>query len=128
MNFEDLYNNLPPIKKYNQVLDDIKRYNRADTVNMTEEEMNKFRHIAGPAYMTSEYYSAPFVRLLGAGKEVKDLLQGRKLPDTKFDMQNNELGLEYGNSYRKDLKSKIPQKSLFDYIFETEIKPYRGQQ
>lgn len=122
MSLKSILDELPPMKKYNQVLDDIKDYNRADTVNMSEQEMNKFRHIAGPAYLTSRYYPGYLTRLFGLGKEHKDLLQKRGLADTMNDLKNNELGLKIGEA-NKNLKSN--QKTLFDYIFETQIKPYR---
>lgn len=122
MSLKDLYNELPPIKKYNQVLDNIKNYNRADTVNMSENEMNKFRHIAGPAYLTSQYYPESLTRIFGLGKEHKDLLQGRGIADTLTDLKNNEIGINIGKANR-NLKNN--QKTLFDYIFETQIKPDR---
>ncbi len=48
------------------------RYNRADTVNMTPDEMNKFRHIAASAYFVSQGYPEYEVELLGHLKEIKD--------------------------------------------------------
>lgn len=117
---EQNFNKWNLIGNYNNVLDDIKKYNRADTVNMSEQEMNKFRHIAGPAVFTSNNYPAGLTRFLGYGKEVKDLFQGRTLADTLFDLTNNETGIAIG----KEFKGK-PNKTLYDYIFETEIKPNR---
>lgn len=117
-----LYDLITSYGKYNDTLNDIKSYNRADTVNMTEQEMNKFRHIAGPAWL-SNYYSPLVVTGLGNLKESKDLLMGRSKEDTIFDYWNNQKGIKIGNE-----KRGIPQKALFDYIFETEIKPYRGQE
>lgn len=122
MFLEDIYNSLPPIKKYHKTLADIEKFNRADTVNMNEAEMNKFRHIAGPAYMTSEYYPDYLTRFFGIGKEAKDLKQGRGLKDTIEDLKNNEKGLIIGDANKDVIGS---QKDLFNYIFETEIAPYR---
>lgn len=113
-------NKLNILSIYDRLLDDIKSYNKADTVNMSENEMNKFRHIAAPAVLTSQYYSPSLVRTLGYGKEVKDLFQGRGLDDTKYDLKNNELGISIGLKYPNN-----NQNTLFDYIFENEIKPYR---
>ena len=108
------------LERYDNLLDDIKKYNRADTVNMTENEMNKFRHIAGTAFMTSNYYPSAFIRLLGVGKEIKDLFQGRGFKDTFFDLGNNEKGLSIGNKFKGNSRN-----GLFDHIFKTEIEPYR---
>ena len=108
------------LQRYDALLDDIKRYNRADTTNMNEQEMNTFRHIAGPAFMTSEYYNPGLVRALGYGKEIKDIFMGRGLEDTLYDLKNNEKGIKIGKNYKGN-----KQKTLFDYIYETEIKPKR---
>ncbi len=117
------FNNPNPFKVYDGVLEDIKKYNRADTTNMSELELNKFRHIAGPAYLTSKYYHPTLVNALGLGKEAKDLIfQGRGLEDTIYDFKNNQKGIEIGLANRNINRT---QKNLFDYIFETEIKPYR---
>lgn len=118
-----LWQKLNPKKIYDDLLVDIKGYNKADTTNMSELEMNKFRHIAGPAYLTSAVYHPLFVDLLGRGKEFKDQhFQKRGLEDTLYDLENNKKGIEIGLANR-NLKGN--QKNLFDYIFETEIKPYR---
>lgn len=112
-----------PFRAYDNVLNDIKNYNRADTVNMNELEMNKFRHLAGPAFLTSAFYPPKLVRALGKGKEFKDKnLQNRGLEDTLFDLKNNEKGIIIGLA-NKNIKGN--QKNLFDFIFETEIKPNR---
>lgn len=114
---------LATLKNYNNVLKDIEKYNRADTVNMNEQEMNKFRHIAGPAYLTGVYYDPWQTKLLGWGKEAKDLFfQSRGLEDTKFDLGNNQIGINIGLG-AKDLNWS--QKDLFDFIFKTQIEPYR---
>ena len=105
---------------YKKTLENIKNYNRADTVNMSEDEMNKFRHITGPAWL-SNIYTPNVVTVLGNLKESKDLLQGRGLADMLFDYGNNQIGIDIGNKYRG-----VNQKSLFDYIFKTQIEPYRG--
>lgn len=123
MNNNDFLRNLNPINKYNEILGDIKNYNRADTVNMSENEMNKFRHIAGPAYLTSQYYPKPLVRSLGYMKEIKDLFQGRGLSDTLQDLKNNETGIVIGEANRNIQGGN--QKTLFDYIFHNHIKSNR---
>lgn len=109
-------------KNYDKVLEDIKKYNRKDTVNMSELEMNKFRHIAGPAYLTSKYYSPGITNALGIGKEAKDLLKKRGLEDTLYDYGNNQIGIEIGLG---DRQVKGTQKDLFDHIFRTHILPFR---
>ena len=93
---EKFIKQLNPKGLYDTTLDDIKRYNRADTVNMSEEEMNRFRHIAGPAILTSNYYPAGLTRTLGYIKETKDLFQGRGIEDIKYDLKNNEIGINIG--------------------------------
>lgn len=115
---------LAMIKNYNNVLDDIKKYNRADTVNMSEEEMNKFRHIAGPAYLTSKYYAPEFTNILGMGKEALDFVRGRGLEDIKQDYANNQIGIEIGLANRN---INGTQKDLFNYIFKEHIEPYRNK-
>ncbi|MBQ3819396.1 hypothetical protein II810_03010 [bacterium] len=107
---------------YQGLLDDMKNYNRADTVNMTETEINKFRHIAGPAYFANQVTSKGNTYFLGLAKEFKDLLQGRGLSDSMYDLENNKRGIEIGSSIKK-----VDKKVLFDYIFKTEIEPYRNQ-
>lgn len=85
----------------------------------------KFRHIAGPAYLTSKYYSPGITNALGIGKEIKDLVfQGRGLEDTLFDYGNNQIGIGIGLGDRQINGS---QKDLFDYIFRTQIEPYRNK-
>ena len=64
----------------------------------------------------------PLVRVLGYSKEIKDLLMGRGLEDTLYDLQNNEKGMVIGGA-NKNLKGN--KNNLFDFIYETEIKPYR---
>ena len=44
---EKFIKQLNPKSLYGTTLDDLKRYNRADTVNISEEEINRFRYIAG---------------------------------------------------------------------------------
>ncbi len=105
---------------YKSIDSDIKNYNRADTVNMSENEMNKFRHIAGPAYLTSTYYTPGVTDSLGKIKEVKDLIMGRGFADTKNDLRHNTIGIELGEK-----SQGINKKTLFDYIFKTQIEPYR---
>ena len=42
---EKFIKQLNPLGLYDNIVDDIKKYNRADTVNMSEQEMNQFRHM-----------------------------------------------------------------------------------
>lgn len=120
MSFEKFKQQLDFMGNYNNILDDIKKYNRADTVNMSEQEMNIFRHIAGPAVMTSNYYPAILTRIFGYGKELKDLTQRRGLTDTLYDLKNNEIDIGIG----KQFPSKS-NKTLYDYIFKNHIEPQR---
>lgn len=117
---EKFIKQLNPKRLYDTTLDDIKKYNRADTVNMSEQEMNQFRHIAGPAVLRSNYYPTGLTRFLGWGKEIKDLFQGRGLEDTKYDLKNNEIGISIGSKY-----PNTNNKVLYDYIFKNHIEPKR---
>ena len=117
---EKFIKQLNPKGLYDNTLDDIKKYNRADTVNMSEQEMNQFRHIAGPAVLRSNYYPAGFTRFLGWSKEIKDLIQGRGFEDTKYDLRNNEIGISIGSKY-----PNTNNKVLYDYIFKNHIEPQR---
>lgn len=115
---EKFIKQLNPLGLYDNILDDIKKYNRADTVNMTEQEMNQFRHIAGPAILTSNYYPAGLTRTLGYIKETKDLFQGRGIEDTKHDLKNNEIGINIGLKFHNN-----SNKALYDYVFNNHIAP-----
>ena len=42
---EKFIKQLNPLGLYDNIVDDIKQSNRADTVNMNEQEMNQFRHM-----------------------------------------------------------------------------------
>lgn len=117
---EKFIKQLNPKGLYDTTLDDIKRYNRADTVNMSEEEMNRFRHIAGPAILTSNYYPAGLTRTLGYIKETKDLFQGRGIEDIKYDLKNNEIGINIGLKFPNN-----SNKALYDYVFNNHIAPLR---
>lgn len=117
---EKFIKQLNPKGLYDTTLDDIKKYNRADTVNMTEQEMNQFRHIAGPAILTSNYYPAGLTRFFGYLKETKDMIQGKGLEDTKYDLKNNELGISIGLKFPNN-----SNKTLYDYIFNNHIAPQR---
>jgi len=120
MNFEKFKQQLDFMGTYNNVLNDIKKYNRADTANMSEQEMNTFRHIAGPAVMTSNYYPTILTRFFGYGKELKDLTQGRGLADTLYDLKNNEIGIGIGKQFPNN-----SNKTLYDYVFKNHIEPKR---
>ncbi len=117
---EKFIKQLNPLGLYDNILDDIKKYNRADTVNMTEQEMNQFRHIAGPAVLTSNYYSKGFTNFLGGIKEIKDIFQGRGIKDTKQDLKNNEIGINIGLKFPNN-----SNKALYDYVFNNHIAPLR---
>lgn len=116
---------LNPWGTYKNTLGLLEEYNKADTVNMSESEMNRFRHIAGPAYLTSRYFPPEITKAFGWAKEAKDLAQGRGLKDTQNDLTNNIKGIYIGLG---DRNIKGSAKTLFDYIFKTEIEPLRGQQ
>ncbi len=105
---------LKPIEK------EIQRYNRADTVNMTLDEMNRFRHIAASAYYVSRGYPESGIWFLGHAKEFYDIIRDIDWNDRNFDIKNNETGRRIGQKFKyQNLKY------IFDYIFATEIYPRR---
>lgn len=113
--------------EFKNIENEIVRYNRADTVNMSPNEMNKFRHIAASAYYVSKGYSEETIEFLGSLKEFYDLCKQfianygqMNYADRNFDLNNNKRGREIGRKFR--YKNK---RELFDYIFKTEIEPKR---
>lgn len=103
----------------NSLLPGIEEYNRADTVNMTPNEMNKFRHITGTAQAINDIGKRR-TAIYGMAKEVKDLLQRQGLQDTIYDIKNNIEGYKI-NSQHPELEGD----TLNDYVFNRYIKPYR---
>lgn len=97
-------------------------YNRADTVNMNEDEMNTFRHLAGSKQSLNDL---GLPRGLGAllYKEVKDLKGGAGLQDTMHDLKNDARALKmYFNN------PSLNGEQLNDYVFNNYIKPKRNKQ
>ena len=88
--------------QYNSIVQEIEKYNRKDTVNMTPDEMNRFRHIAASAYYVSSGY--------------EEYIKKGGWTDSDFDKINNAIGRKIGKQYM--YKNK---KEMFDYIFKTEI-------
>ncbi len=99
---------------------DMERYNTKDGPNMSPNEMNKFRHIAASAYYVSKGYSETSVVMMGDLKEAQDFVKKLGWTDGSFDMTNNKKGREIG----RKLKYRS-QREIFNYIFKTEIEPYR---
>lgn len=97
-------------------------YNRADTVNMNENEMNTFRHLAGSKQSLNDL---GLPRGLGAllYKEVKDLKGGAGLQDTIYDLKNDARALKmYFNN------PSLEGEQLNDFVFNSYIKPKRNPQ
>lgn len=84
---------------------------------MTDEQGNKFRHMAGAAAMTQKYN--PFwVNTLGIAKEVDDYFIKRKDGlDSIGDLINNLRGAVVGQ-----INKNIGRKSLYDLIYGKYIK------
>lgn len=61
--------------QYNSIVQEIEKYNRKDTVNMTPDEMNRFRHIAASAYYVSSGYEEIIIEVLGHIKEINDYIK-----------------------------------------------------
>lgn len=100
------------------LLPSLEQYNRADTVNMNEDEMNKFRHIAGTKQAMKDLGA---VRGLGfaLGKEFDDF-RNDGWKDTKFDLKNDFEALKL------HLKQpNLEETELSNYVFNNYIKPYR---
>ncbi len=103
----------------NQLLPSLANYNRADTVNMNEQEMNQFRHIAGTkqALCDLNWGRGLFYSL---GKEVKDTFMGYSLEDTLFDLKNDL------RAYKLHLQQPgLRDKTLYDFVFNKYIEPKR---
>lgn len=111
---------LKAISDFKNIEREIMKYNRADTVNMTPAEMNKFRHIAASAYFVSNGYPDYEVELLGHIKEIKDFCRKFNWTDSDFDIENNKTGIKIGGRLKHRNK-----KEIFDYVFKTEIEPKR---
>lgn len=110
-NFGQYYNN--------ELLPSLTNYNRADTVNMSEQEMNQFRHIAGTKQALSDlnWGKGLFYSL---GKEVKDTFMGYKPEDTIFDLKNDL------RAYKLHLQQpQLRDTELYNYVFDKYIKPKR---
>ena len=104
---------------YTSLLPSIEEYNRADTVNMTPNEMNKFRHITGTAQAINDI-GIPRTTIYGIAKEAKDLLQHQGIQDTIFDIKNNIEGYKIHSKH-----PELNETKLNDYVFSNYIKPYR---
>ena len=102
--------------QYNSIVQEIEKYNRKDTVNLTPDEMNRFRHIAASAYYVSSGYEEIIIEVLGHIKEINDYIKKGGWTDSDFDKINNAIGRKIGKQFR--YKNK---KEMFDYIFKTEI-------
>lgn len=97
----------------------IEDYNRADTVNMTPQEMNSFRHLAGSKQALNDL---GFPRGLGAllYKEWEDIKGGAGFEDTLYDLKNDARAVKM---YFKN--PELDSENLRDYVFGRYIKPYR---
>lgn len=102
--------------QYNSIVQEIEKYNRKDTVNMTPDEMNRFRHIAASALYVQKGYEEIIVNCLGQLKEIVDICKKLSFTDSSLDLKNNQIGRKIGKQFR--YKNK---KEMFDYIFKTEI-------
>ena len=102
--------------QYYSIVQEIEKYNRKDTVNMTPDEMNRFRHIAASALYVQKGYEEIIVNCLGQLKEIVDICKKLSFTDSSFDLKNNQIGRKIGKQFR--YKNK---KEMFDYIFKTEI-------
>ena len=103
----------------NQLLPSLANYNRADTVNMNEEEMNQFRHIAGTKQTLSDWNWGKGL-FYSLGKEIKDSYLGYEPEDTLFDLKNDL------RAYKLHLlQPQLRDKTLYDHVFKKYIEPKR---
>jgi hypothetical protein len=109
LNFKNYYTN--------ELLPEIKAYNRADTVNMNENEMNNFRHIAGSA-VTAKNYGLPIGFGLSIGKEIHDIGNEN---DFINDFLNNLRGFKV--NYQNP---NMTNQQYFNHIFNKYIEPNRN--
>jgi hypothetical protein len=111
---------LTPMGKYyeNELIPSIEKYNRADTVNLDDNEKNDFRHIAGGIFGSKRY--TPLGGLgLGILKEGMDFLRGTE-NDYWTDLKNNARGVKI---YRTN--PKMSDTEYFDLIFNNYTLPKR---
>lgn len=102
------------------LLPDLEIFNRADTVNMNNNEMNKFRHVAGSKQALNDL---GLFRGMGAllYKEYKDIKRDKDWADTKTDLINN------GRAFKLYLKNpNLIEDKLYQHTFNNYIKPYRN--
>ena len=101
------------------LLPDLESFNRADTVNMNNKELNTFRHTAGAKQALNDLGA---FRGLGAllFKEFEDLKRNKDWQDTKQDLKNDARAVKM---YIKN--PNLEGEHLYNYAFNTYIKPYR---
>jgi hypothetical protein len=100
------------------LLPELQDYNRSDTVNMSDEEMNKFRHIAGTKQALNDLGTVRGT-LFSIGKEIDDFRRdGWK--DTKYDLLNDARALKL-HLKQPDLDGY----QLYDHVFTNYIQPFR---
>ena len=107
---EDYYN-------YN-LIPNLESYNKADTVNMTEEEMNKSRHIAGSAQAMQDLAFIDAIKAI-FGKEILDISQDG-LDDTLYDLKNDLKALKLYFEHHN-----LTDEELYNYVFTKYILPDR---
>ncbi len=114
-------NETPEARYYNYNLNPrLAEFNRADTVNMSDEEMNKFRHVAGTKQAMNDLGAFNGMRAV-LGKEVRDLITGGDSKrDTLFDLLNDSRGIKL---YLKH--PKLDETPLYNHVFNNYIKPFR---
>ncbi|MCM1003573.1 MAG: hypothetical protein NC408_04455 [Candidatus Gastranaerophilales bacterium] len=114
-------NQTPEARYYNYNLNPrLADFNRADTVNMSDEEMNKFRHVAGTKQVMNDWGAFNGIRAV-LGKEVRDLMTGGdSKKDTLYDLVNDARGVKL---YFK--QPDLDETSLYNHVFNNYIKPYR---
>ena len=101
------------------LLPDLESYNRADTVNMNDEEMNVFRHTAGSKQALND---------LGLPRGIAALMY-KGFQDVKRDRNWADAGHDFKNDMRAVgtfiTNPSLSGDELYDYSFQKYIKPNR---
>lgn len=101
------------------LLPDLESYNRADTVNMNDEEMNIFRHTAGSKQALNGL-GLPRGIAAFLYKGYQDFKRDKNWEDAKQDFKNDMRAV---GTFIKN--PSLSGDKLYDYTFQKYIKPNR---
>ena len=105
---------------YYNLAPELEKFNRIDTVNMSNEEMNKFRHVAGSKQAINDMGLYGGIKTM-IGKEVKDLITpGNSKKDMLEDLKNDARAIKLHFKH-----PTLDGDGLYNYVFKNHIEPYR---